>query len=284
MYEEGQVEGSEEQGTYRSAGEQLRAAREEQELTLEAVATRTRIPLRHLETIEAGHFDELPGRTYAVGFSRNYANAIGLDGEAIADAVRNEMAENDYHRPAHATGDTFEPGDPARVPSGKLTLVSILAGLLLLAGVFVFYRTFFVGGANLPSLLDDGPEETGEQVAATTGPPAQAVSGPVVLTSLEDGIWVRIYDGEETDVLAEKLLGKGETYEVPASASQPLLRTGRPDALSIRVGTRDIGPLADSNFVMSGQSLDARVLAEGGEDEASADAEAADTEAEPADE
>ena len=63
-------------------GEKLRLAREAKGWTLAQVAADTRITQRHLALIEAGDFTALPGRTYAVGFSRTYAKMLGLDESA----------------------------------------------------------------------------------------------------------------------------------------------------------------------------------------------------------
>ena len=120
-------------------GAQLRAAREERGLSLEQVAAETRIPQRHLVAIEAGDFGQLPGRTYAVGFSRTYAKMVGLDQDDVAAIVRAELdaqaGEEDY-RPA-----SFEPGDPARAPSRALFYFSIFAGLIVIG------RIALAGGA-----------------------------------------------------------------------------------------------------------------------------------------
>src|SRR5690348_2649387 len=96
---------------------ELREAREASGMTLAQVAAETRIPQRHLVAIEAGEFDRLPGRTYAVGFSRTYAKLLGLDGDEVADRVR---AELDSQLREERRRPSFEPGDPARVPSRAL--------------------------------------------------------------------------------------------------------------------------------------------------------------------
>src|SRR3546814_7438095 len=77
------------------AGQILRRAREEKGLSLKDIADKTRITFRHLELIEAGSFSRLPGRTYAMGFSRSYARTVGLKEDAIAGTVRAELAERD---------------------------------------------------------------------------------------------------------------------------------------------------------------------------------------------
>lgn len=44
-----------------TVGERLRAAREEKGIRLEDIAAQTRIPQRHLESLETASWDKLPG-------------------------------------------------------------------------------------------------------------------------------------------------------------------------------------------------------------------------------
>ncbi|HYD25387.1 MAG TPA: helix-turn-helix domain-containing protein [Croceibacterium sp.] len=243
-------------------GAQLRAAREARGLTLVQVAAETRIPQRHLATIEAGDFAALPARTYAVGFSRNYAKVVGLNEDDVAELVR---AELDAQEPkARQRPATFEPGDPARVPSSRLVWVVLGAlGLLLLGGYF-FMRTLFAPAAELPSLVEQERAEQAalaaqQRAAAPRGSPAGAASGPVVFTALEDGIWVKFYDARGEQLL-QKLMARGERYTVPADAEGPQLWTGRPDALAITVGGRAIPRLADDDVVMRDVPVTAQAL------------------------
>src|SRR5215211_2960588 len=74
-----------------TVGERLRAAREEKKLSLEDIAAQTRIPRRHLESIEVADWDNLPAPTYTVGFAKSYASTVGLDRAEIADQLRGEM-------------------------------------------------------------------------------------------------------------------------------------------------------------------------------------------------
>lgn len=232
-------------------GAQLRAAREGRGLTLAQVAAETRIPQRHLQTIEEGRFAALPARTYAVGFSRTYARLVGLDPESVADIVR---AELDAQEPlAVARSASFEPGDPARVPSSGLVWVVAVAVVLLLAGGFFFMRTLFAPAAELPSLIDQEDAELAEAqrqaAAAPAGQPAATPTGPVVFTALEEGIWVKFYDATGMQLM-QKLMVKGESYTVPADANGPQLWTGRPDALAITIGGRPVPKIADEDTVV----------------------------------
>src|SRR6478735_5143363 len=169
-----------------SAGERLREAREARGLTLAQVAGETRIPQRHLQTIEAGDFTALPARTYAISFAKNYARMVGLDPEQVAADVRGELNALDPAPRLRPAG--FEPGDPARVPSRALGWFSVGAVLVLLAGLFAFYQTYLSPAAELPSLVD---EERAAQAATAAqqqreavAPAPAATGGEVVFTAL----------------------------------------------------------------------------------------------------
>src|SRR5438270_826877 len=100
-----------------TVGEQLRVAREKQDVSLDDVAARTRIPRRHLESIEQSAWDRLPAATYTIGFAKSYASVVGLDRSDIGDRLREEMGG---HRFATTTPEIFEPADPRRaMPKGR---------------------------------------------------------------------------------------------------------------------------------------------------------------------
>ena len=240
-------------------GTQLREAREARGLSLEQLAAETRIPQRHLQTIEAGEFSALPARTYAIGFSRTYARAVGLDDADVAERVRAELDAQDLEPRNRVAG--FEPGDPARVPSRALGWLSVVAVVLVLAGLFFAARSFFAPAAELPSLIEQQEAEQAEKTAAQPRPAAQrpvaAASGPVVFTALDEA-WVRFYTADGT--VAEMLMARGDTYTVPAAAERPMLRTGRPDALQITIGGRRVPRLAEEQRVVSDVPVTAEAL------------------------
>ncbi len=64
-------------------GESLRNTREAKGITLHQAEEDTKIRKRYLEALEEGDYDVIPGRVYARGFLRNYANYLGLDQEEI---------------------------------------------------------------------------------------------------------------------------------------------------------------------------------------------------------
>lgn len=236
-------------------GEALRAAREAMRLDLPHIAAETRIPLRHLQAIEDGQFETLPSRTYAIGFARTYAKAVGLDPAAITDAVRAELADGPMRRTVPAAG--MEPGDPARLPSSGLAWAAGGAVLILAIGAFAFYRTHFGAGAEPGSLLV--PEPVATATAPVAAAPAAIPSGPVVLTATQDGIWVRLYE-EGGERLTERTLARGETLEVPPAARDPRINTGRPDALDVTIGGQRVARLSERPETISGRPVSAAAL------------------------
>ncbi len=113
-----------------TAGERLRAAREERGLSLEDVAAQTRIPQRHLASIETGDWDSLPAPTYTIGFAKSYASTVGLERNEIGNQLREEMGGQRF---AASSADVFEPADPRRTMPKGLVIGAIVAVVLLIA-------------------------------------------------------------------------------------------------------------------------------------------------------
>ena len=223
-----------------SVGERLRAAREEKKMSLEDIAAQTRIPQRHLESIERSEWDKLPAPTYTIGFARSYATCVGLDRTDISDQLRAEIGGS---RPTMTAPEVFEPADPARTMPKSLVFGAIAAVILL-----VLAMTWL----NKRSL--DQPDETTANATAATAPtaaqpsappPAPVAGQPVVLTATEP-VWLEVYEkGGAT--LFSGMLQPGQSYAVPTTAMAPLLKTGKPEALRINVGNSiapAVGPAA----------------------------------------
>ncbi len=66
-----------------SLGQALREQREERNISLEEIASSTKIVLRYLEALENDRLDVMPGGFFIKGIIRSYAQAIGLDPEEV---------------------------------------------------------------------------------------------------------------------------------------------------------------------------------------------------------
>ncbi len=66
-----------------SLGQALREEREVRNISLEEIASATKIVPRYLEALESDHLDRMPGGFFVKGIIRTYARAIGLDPEEV---------------------------------------------------------------------------------------------------------------------------------------------------------------------------------------------------------
>src|SRR6266496_984946 len=66
-------------------GPSLREARERRGLSYADIEPHTRIRSRYLRALEEEKFDLIPARAYTVGFLREYADFLGLDGQQFVD-------------------------------------------------------------------------------------------------------------------------------------------------------------------------------------------------------
>ena len=241
--------------TGRTVGERLRAAREGQGASLEDVAARTRIPTRHLESLEAGDWSRLPAPTYSVGFAKSYASAVGLERNEVAEALRAEMSG---YSTKTATSEVFEPADPARVMPRWLVIVAVIGVIAVVAGL-LYARQRELTGPDEPAAAVDAPAAAAGQAPAATS--AAAPSGPVVITANEPA-WLQVYQRDGTSLFQGELAA-GQSYQLPANAAAPLLKTGKPEALRISVGTAD-APSVGSGTTVRDVSLAPADLLRGG--------------------
>jgi Helix-turn-helix domain len=68
----------------RTFGEALRAERERRGITLDAIASRTKISVSLLAALERGDCSRWPGGLYSRAYVREYAGVIGLDRDQVA--------------------------------------------------------------------------------------------------------------------------------------------------------------------------------------------------------
>lgn len=228
-----------------TVGQRLREAREAKGMTVEDIAAQTRIPTRHLSSLETSDWDKLPAATYSIGFAKNYAGAVGLDRTEIGDQLRAEMGGE---RATYAHPEVYEAADPARtMPKG------LVFGALGLLAVLVLAFTWLNNRALEPEEVVAEADNVSAPVANEPAlPPQPAAAQPVVLTAT-DAVWLEVKDGTAT--LKQGEMAAGERYEVPANADAPVLTTGKPEALSISVGTQQAPAVGEPGRTVSDVSL-----------------------------
>lgn len=240
-----------------SAGETLKGAREAQGLTLDDISARTRVPVRHLAAVEAEDYRALPSPTYAVGFARAYARAVGVSDAMVAGQVRAEVNRIGPRQPEYTP---YEMADPARVPSRGVAVAALgLALALLILGGLWFASTRFTSGGG----AETSPSNA--VVAAIPAAPAPAAAptlkGGQVSLAATDEVWLRVYDADNTTLFTGNMKA-GDRFDVPPGANDPRINVGRPDKLRITLNGSAVPPLGDGSRPISGVRVSGEAIAQ----------------------
>ena len=233
------------------AGDRLRAARTRAGLDLSDVASRTRIPLRHLQAIEAGDYSSFPSSTYCVGFVKAYARAVGEDEQALSQQLRIELGQDG--RGYRTELQDYDDADPARIPSRTLAWTAAAVAVLLAIGYGVWRTTMLSGPDVAPTPVEAKAPRPQAPVAQTP-----SASSEVVLTAIEP-VWVRVYDATDK-VLFEKEMAKGERFVVPADANNPMIRTGRAQLIAVTINGSAVPTLGPAERTLKDVGISAAAL------------------------
>jgi cytoskeletal protein RodZ len=237
-------------------GEMLRDARVAQGLEIADIAARTRIPQRHLESIEAGNYGNLPSSTYAIGFAKAYARAVGVSEVTVANDVRGELSIiPDRAIPT----PLYEADEPSRTPPGALVWGGLLVALLILVGVGLMYGTNLFRGHDGSAPVESTVIDNLPPAPVETAPaPVVPANGQVMFTATDE-VWVRVYDAAGKTLMM-KTMAPGETYDVPVDANGPMINIGRPDKLKVTVNGSQVAALGDGKFAIKDVPVSAAAL------------------------
>ncbi|MFP4336777.1 MAG: helix-turn-helix domain-containing protein [Halothece sp.] len=209
-------------------GSQIRQVREEKSVTIDEVATKTRIQARLLVAIEEGNLDSLPEPVYIKGLIKQFAETLGLNGAEYARAF-----------PTGSQTYTLKPSwrQVSSVQFGQLRPLHLYVFYFLLVIASVSGISFLVTQRASDSEQGNVEEqvvqeaEANETQLATTDPPneetqesSQSPESPVTVNiSLEADSWLRVTgDGEQ---LYEGQLSAGESRNWTAE-EEITIRTG----------------------------------------------------------
>src|SRR6478752_223968 len=116
------------EGPAETVGQELRAARLRRGDEIAQVSRALKIRKDHLEALEEDRFEDLPGKTYAIGFVRSYARHLGLDSAQYVERFKQEIAgrpEEQAREPAPIHQD-----DSRRLPQGWRLIAGMVVVLL----------------------------------------------------------------------------------------------------------------------------------------------------------
>lgn len=118
-----------------TVGEILLTEREKRGLTVKDVEAATSIRALYISAIESNKFSVVPGEVYLKGFIRNYANYLGLNGQAMVDLYRQQQLPPTNTAVEAAQQDTEGNANTPENNNGSVTKWLIIGTVaLILAG------------------------------------------------------------------------------------------------------------------------------------------------------
>ncbi|MDO8288021.1 MAG: DUF4115 domain-containing protein [Parvibaculum sp.] len=252
-----------------TAGSDLRIARERRGEDLRAIALSLRIRREQLEALEESRYDDLPGRAYAVGFVRSYAEYLGLDSAQIVDRYKAELDGRVTARDPMAFPEVSE---PTRLPRGTFLIIALIIGVGIYGGYLMTRSADQMMASRVPAQPGKveaklaNPQEPDERPAGLSGgDPASAATRPNSDATAQQLLGDGAPTADSSSVYAVPLAiepapvaeAAPATSEVAALAPQAVPLTG--DAAPVAPALSGL-PVIPQGAVYGAENVDARVV------------------------
>ena len=237
-------------GPAETVGQELRAARLRRGDEIAQVSRALKIRKDHLDALEEDRLEDLPGKTYAIGFVRSYARHLGLDSAQYVEKFKQEISgrpEEQAREPAPIHQD-----DSRRLPHGWRLIAGMVVVLL---GVGVWHLVSSGGDANQP--VPPAPVLNPPKVAVA--PPRQPIIAPEQsATPSPAADSAPTADPSEQTATATPPPAAGPT--TPAIAPVPAARPAPPPDQAAAAPTPDSPPAAEGARTYGQQNANPRVV------------------------
>ncbi|WP_185681155.1 helix-turn-helix domain-containing protein [Parvibaculum sedimenti] len=163
-----------------TVGAELRAARMRRGEDLRTIAAALRIRREQLEALEEGRHDDLPGRAYAIGFIRSYAEYLGLDIGHVVERFKFEIDQSENAMDAFTFPKVTE---ETRLPRGTFLIVGLVVALGIYGGWLLTRSADKMMAERVPPVPERIEERAGSTGApderpVLSGDPASAATRP----------------------------------------------------------------------------------------------------------
>lgn len=257
-------------------GETLRKERERQRLTVQDIEDGTSIRAAYIEAIESGDYDKMPGRVYAKGFIKNYANFLKLNGDEYVkkfveevspavEVVAQAQAQTDnvetkgkstYSLNGTRIAANEEGFSIANFLSGNNLVAAIVAVAVLIGGIFYYMKDS--GGevakvetkpvapvqVEQPAPQPQTEQPLGSQASAAVPP---QVDGVNVKATFTGDCWILVTaDGAE---IYEGVIGAGQVMDWKGNESVNV-RLGNAGAVEFTMNGQNFGKLGGEGDVV----------------------------------
>lgn len=156
-----------------TVGQDLRAARQRKGEDLASVSKALKIRKDHLGALEESNLDMLPGRAYALGFMRSYAEYLGLDPAQCVERFKAEIAGRD--EPEEASLDLIPPPE-RKLPQGAIIMIVLLIAAVAYGGYYLSVSADRMLAQPVPA--PPGQTSAAVPVAPTAGPAPAVATAP----------------------------------------------------------------------------------------------------------
>jgi cytoskeleton protein RodZ len=269
-------------------GDALEKARKERGLTLDQIEQATKIRARYLGGLEREDFGALPDAVYAQGFLKTYANYLGLNGEELAQELKDRRKprrergidygapeKSDFDRPLISPGELSSARGRKGAPATAImtSLVALMAFAAVVGTLYYVGRGVQISGeksapptpSKAEAAKDPKPQAGGAEAPQKKEGPAKneadgseaagggaSQSQPDTLTvqvSVEGGpSWLSIL--ADGNLAYEQIAQPGfsQTFEAQREIS---IRTGNAGVVGVKVNGQNLGKLGESGEVLT---------------------------------
>lgn len=125
--------------TQLSLGEFLRQERERRGITIEQVASATKVGVRILHSLESDQFSELPAKPFIRGFVTSYVRFIGLDPKEVLTRFNDYIDRKAHDRPSRDEGHSGYAFEKREGERSRTILWFVLGGFAVLGLPMILY-------------------------------------------------------------------------------------------------------------------------------------------------
>lgn len=120
-------------------GEYLRREREKRGITIEQVASATKIGVKQLHALETDRFSELPAKPFIRGFVGSYARFIGLDAKDTLTRFDQFIESKSHERPKNDSGHSGYAFEKRDGDHGRKLLSIVMGFSIFVGGVGIYF-------------------------------------------------------------------------------------------------------------------------------------------------
>lgn len=157
-----------------SLGEFLRQERERRGITLEQLASATKIGIKTLHALEGDHYRELPATPFVRGFVNSYCRFVGLSPQEVLTEYQGFIASKAQERPNREGGHSGYAFEKKEGEQSRTWLSIVMGGAIAIGGALILILK--------PSFKHSRHETVEKLKASAPASPSQSAIEPTKTT------------------------------------------------------------------------------------------------------